>query len=103
MTYTSENMPSRFPPAADCLVLIAANARHFRERRGLTQAQLAEAVEIDLRQISRIETARAGDFAVTHFIRLADVLGVRLTDLLRARELPEPKRGRPVTKKTGAR
>ena len=96
-------MPSRFPPSADCLVLIAANVRHFRERRGLTQAELAEAVEIDLRQVSRIETARAGDFGVSHFIRLADVLDVRLTDLLRERELLEPKRGRPVTKKTRAR
>lgn len=89
-------MPAAHPDDAETLSFIAANVRYIRDKRGLTQEALAEAAEMDLRQLSRIETARAGNFAVTLFLRLAKVLAVREAELLKPRELPKPTRGRPV-------
>lgn len=84
-------------PRLDAILeTIAANVRHIRNRRGLSQEQLAEAADIDLRQLSRIETAKAGDFAVSNLLGLCDALDVRLGELVRPRKLPAPKRGRPV-------
>lgn len=96
-------MAEPHPDDAKTLESIAANVRRIRERRGMTQEQLAEAADIELRQLSRIETSRAGSFAVTQLVRLAKVLGVRVGELLRPRKLPTPKRGRPVRATTGAK
>jgi Zn-dependent peptidase ImmA (M78 family)/DNA-binding XRE family transcriptional regulator len=59
-----------------------------RERRGLTQAQLAEAVGLSQSAISRIESGlRAVDSL--ELARIATVLGVSVLELLEERPLPE--------------
>lgn len=59
-----------------------------RERRGLTQAQLAEALGLSQSAISRIESGvRAVDSL--ELARIAAVLGVSVLELLEERPLPE--------------
>ena len=59
-----------------------------RERRlalGLTQAQLAKAAGINLRQIQKIEAGeiRIGNLTLANAAKLAGALGVSIEELLR--------------------
>jgi transcriptional regulator with XRE-family HTH domain len=81
-------------PVQPLLESVAANVRRIRERRGMTQEKLAEAADLDLRQVSRIETART-NFAIGDLHAIATALGVRPAELLKARKFVPPKRGRP--------
>ncbi|WP_437992292.1 helix-turn-helix domain-containing protein [Sorangium sp. So ce145] len=73
---------------------IGANVRRIREKRGMTQQELADAAEIALRFLQKVEHAQT-NVGVAILVRLADVLGVRPGVLFRQRELPPVKRGRP--------
>ncbi|WP_437586511.1 helix-turn-helix domain-containing protein [Sorangium sp. So ce1000] len=73
---------------------IGANVRRIREKRGMTQQELADAAEIALRFLQKVEHAQT-NVGVAVLVRLADVLGVRPGVLFRQRELPPVKRGRP--------
>jgi transcriptional regulator with XRE-family HTH domain len=76
---------------------IAANVRRLRLRAGLTQAQLAEAADLDLRQLQRIERAEV-NFGVSTLLDLAEALGKTAGRLLRAATLPPSPPGRPPSR-----
>jgi transcriptional regulator with XRE-family HTH domain len=82
------------PRVAEVLGFIGANVRRLRLKRGLTQEQLAEAADIDLRFVQRVEHGET-NLGVAVLIKLADVLGVQPGVLFKPAELPEVKRGRP--------
>jgi transcriptional regulator with XRE-family HTH domain len=88
-------MPTRrVPPAIQ--EAIAANVRLHREKRGLTQLALAEAVGIEPRHVQFIEYARASP-SLAILIALAEALGKTPADLLRpARRKPAARPGRPA-------
>lgn len=80
---------------ATVLANIAANVRRTRERRGLTQEQLAERCGLNFRYIQRVERGDI-NLTVVKLAALADALGVSPGALFKAaRSLPEPRRGRP--------
>lgn len=69
------------------------NLRPFRERAGLSQAELARRSGVPQPSISRYETGTAPTVRLEHLARIAAVLGVRQPgDLLRA--APKKKRAR---------
>jgi transcriptional regulator with XRE-family HTH domain len=82
-------------PRRDILRSIAANVRELRLRRGLTQAELAERADVDLRLVQRVERAER-DFAVSAFVKLGTALDVRLDALVRPATLHPARRGRPL-------
>lgn len=77
---------------------IAANVRRLRVRQKLTQAQLAEMAELELRQLQRIERAEI-NFGVVTLVRLAEALEVRPSALLQSAELAPVRRGRPPSRR----
>jgi transcriptional regulator with XRE-family HTH domain len=74
---------------------IAANVRRIRDRRGVTQEQLAELAGLELRHLQKIEAAEV-NFGVTLLVAIADALDVRPGTLLRPARLATPTRGRPA-------
>jgi transcriptional regulator with XRE-family HTH domain len=80
--------------AAHVLASIAANVRRWRERRGLSQAALAEAADMEVRAVQRVEAGRI-NFGVVALVSLADALNVSVSLLLRPALLERPRRGRP--------
>jgi transcriptional regulator with XRE-family HTH domain len=79
----------------DVLEWIAANVRVSREARGMTQEQLVDATGIELRQVSRIETASAGHFGVVTLLRIARALETTADALMEPAQLERRGRGRP--------
>lgn len=73
---------------------VGANVRRQRLKVGLTQEQLAEAADLDLTFVQRIERGKT-NVGVVVLVKLADVLGVKPGALFRATKVPEVKRGRP--------
>jgi transcriptional regulator with XRE-family HTH domain len=82
------------PRVEDLLSYIGANVRRLRQQRGLTQAALAEALDVELRTVQRIESGKA-NVAISTLVEIGDLFGVKGTDLLKEAEMPEVKRGRP--------
>lgn len=76
------------------LAYLGANVRRERLRRGLTQSGLAEALEMDLRYLQKIESGSV-NLRFHSFIRLAEQLGVPPGSLLHKVKVHEKKRGRP--------
>jgi transcriptional regulator with XRE-family HTH domain len=77
---------------------VAANVRRLRLSRGLTQEQLAEAVDLHLTYIQRIE--RGGvNISLGVLLTLAHVLDVKPEALFKPAKLPPVKRGRPPKKR----
>ena len=60
----------------------------------MTQERLAEAAELDLRFLQRVERGTANPSALT-LVALADALGVPTGALFKRAALPEVRRGRP--------
>ena len=59
------------------LLTLPARLKYARERTGMTATALAERAEMDLSQISRLESGeRAGGIEAATVIRLAQALGV---------------------------
>ena len=60
---------------------IAKKIREYRKKSGLTQAELAEKIDIGTKQISRIEI---GDFypSLSTFFKLAEVLKINFSDFV---------------------
>jgi transcriptional regulator with XRE-family HTH domain len=81
---------------------VGANVSRVRARVGLTQEKLAEAAELDLRFLQRVERGRT-NLSVQVLASLADALGVEPGRLLRPAKLPEARRGRPPAKTRGTR
>jgi transcriptional regulator with XRE-family HTH domain len=76
------------------LGFIAANVRALRRRAGWTQQQLAEAADVDLRFVQRIERGTV-NLSVSVLVALATALGVTPTSLLEFAVLTQSRPGRP--------
>jgi len=70
------------PKLQKVLQSISSNLERFRKERGWTQAQITEKLETDLRWYQRLESGKHV-FSLQTLIRLAAVLKVELTDLMR--------------------
>ena len=62
---------------------IAKKIKEYRKRRGLTQAELAEMVDIGTKQISRIEIAEFYP-SLTTFFKIVEVLNIDLSEFVTA-------------------
>ncbi|MDI3284945.1 helix-turn-helix transcriptional regulator [Polyangium sp. 15x6] len=87
-------MTDRSARVVEVLGYIGANVRRLRLSRGFTQEQLAEASELDLRFLQRVERGQT-NVGVAVVVALADALGVPPAKLFRKATLPEAKPGRP--------
>jgi transcriptional regulator with XRE-family HTH domain len=70
--------------------VIGGNLRRLRKARGLSQEKLAAEVDLDMRQLGRIERGESFP-SVGSLVRLAEILGAEPADLLR-RDLEPEKR-----------
>jgi len=77
---------------------IAGNIRRLRERKKLTQEELAEMSETDTRFIQRIERGVV-NFSIDILVSIAEALGVSPTTLFRPSKISVPKPGRPSKKR----
>lgn len=75
--------------------------RRQRERAGLTQEKLAEAAELDLRFLQRVERGKT-NLSVSVLVSLADALDVAPGFLLKKASLPPPRAGRPPLRRKRA-
>jgi len=64
------------------LVTFASNLKRMREERGITQEMLAEAVDLNVRTLQRIESAKMNPLTTT-LMRLQAALGCSWEDLFR--------------------
>jgi transcriptional regulator with XRE-family HTH domain len=78
----------------------AANVKRLRERRGLTQLELSERVDCELRFMQRIETGRVNP-SLTTVVAFARALDVRPGLLFRIAKLPVRRSGRPRRRRPG--
>ncbi|WP_354297391.1 helix-turn-helix domain-containing protein [Phenylobacterium koreense] len=62
--------------------IIGENLRRARKARGLSQEKLAAEVDLDMRQLGRIERGESFP-SVGSLIKLAEVLGMEPAELLR--------------------
>lgn len=80
--------------SAGVLASIAANVQAIRRKRGLTQMELAEKANVELRQLQRAESGRI-DFGLIALVQIATALDVPPGRFFRAARLAAPKLGRP--------
>ena len=85
-------MPSSSRPTI--LEYLAANLRRQRTRAGYTQDELANALDMDIRYLQRIERGSV-NIGLVQLSRIAEALEISPGLLLRKATLPEPQRGRP--------
>ncbi|XXY48535.1 helix-turn-helix transcriptional regulator [Sorangium sp. So ce269] len=81
-------------PFETLLLYVAANTRRLRQRRGMTQEALANAADLDLRFIQKIESGRY-NISLRTLLAVASALEVAPNALLRRAILDETRRGRP--------
>ncbi len=62
---------------------IEVNLRRFREKKGLSQAELGKLARVRQATVSSLENGKGRRVDLDVLERLAKVLGVRATDLLR--------------------
>jgi transcriptional regulator with XRE-family HTH domain len=74
---------------------VGANVRHLRRSKGLTQEALAEAADLDVRFLQRIERGET-NLGVAAVVALADALNVSIGMLFRKAKLLEATPGRPA-------
>lgn len=84
------------------LTSIAANIRRIRERRDLTQEQLAELAELEPRTIQHLETGKANP-TIGLVVTVALALGVSAATLLRPAKLALRPVGRPRRRRQAGR
>lgn len=87
-------MQGRSARVATVLGYIGANMRRLRLKKGLTQEAIAEAAELDLRFLQRVERGQT-NVGVAVVVALADVLEVAPGMLFRKAALLAAKPGRP--------
>ncbi|MCB9717013.1 MAG: helix-turn-helix transcriptional regulator [Myxococcales bacterium] len=85
---------SRSPQAQQARAHVAGNLHRLRVRRGLTQAQLAERLGIEVRHLQFIEAAESAP-GFDLLVDLAAELEVAVGDLFEEAETPARRRGRP--------
>lgn len=91
-------MPSS--SADEYIEFVAANVRRLRTRGHMTQEQLAEAAEIDLTYLQRVERGTANP-SLRVLVALATALGVAPGRLLHRARRAERAVGRPSKKRRG--
>lgn len=76
-------MPSKSPPPPlpSARDRVAANIRHLRTTKGLSQEQLAEVAQFHRTYVSQLERS-VTNISIDGLERLAQVLGVDITELL---------------------
>jgi transcriptional regulator with XRE-family HTH domain len=79
---------------AEVLRHVGANVRRKRIQKGLTQAELAEAIDVDVRYLQRIERATTVP-SISTVVALADTLETPVSMMFQPAKLSEPKTGRP--------
>jgi transcriptional regulator with XRE-family HTH domain len=82
--------------ADEILQRVAANVRALRRARAWTQEDLAEAANLDLRRIQRVERAEV-DVGLIALAALARALEVPPGRLFRMAKFEPPVKGRPAT------
>ncbi|MBP9086022.1 MAG: helix-turn-helix transcriptional regulator [Kofleriaceae bacterium] len=80
--------------AVQLLACIAANVQRTRQRQGLTQQQVTDLIDIDLRHFRRIERGTE-NITIETLVKLAFALQVPPIALLRKAALRPPQNGRP--------
>lgn len=88
--------------ADEVLACIAANVQRRRERLGLTQQQVTDHIDIDLRHFRRIERGTE-NITIETLVRLADALQLPPISLLRKAKPRPPQTGRPRRRRTSAK
>jgi len=78
----------------DVLTHIGANVRARRQKLGLTQARLAEASDLDLRFVQRVERGQT-NLSVAVLVALAAALESAPASFFKPAVLPAAKVGRP--------
>lgn len=78
---------------------VAANLKRYRAKQGLTQAQLASRLQIELRHLQFLESGQSAP-GMDLLVDLAVALKVQVGQLFEPVEATRPRRGRP-TKHTG--
>jgi transcriptional regulator with XRE-family HTH domain len=73
---------------------IAANIRLYRRRQRLTQDQLAEMSDIDIKYLQRVEAAKRS-LSLGVLVKIAAALKTTPAALLRRARLPRARPGRP--------
>jgi transcriptional regulator with XRE-family HTH domain len=86
----------------EVLTRIAANIRALRRRHNLTQADLAEGAELDLRQIQRAESGTR-EVGVVTLALIAHALKVSAAHLFRPASLAPTRHGRPPKRRRTVR
>jgi transcriptional regulator with XRE-family HTH domain len=81
--------------ATEVLTYVAANAQRLRIRRGLTQQQVTDLVDLDLRHYRRIERGTE-NITMETLVALADAFDVPPAALLRKARLIPARTGRPT-------
>jgi len=76
---------SPLPSLPNARKRVAANIRHLRKAKGLSQEQLAEIAEFHRTYVSQLERC-VTNISIDGLERLAQVLGVDITDLLQVPE-----------------
>ena len=76
------------------LASIGANVRSLRKQRELTQEQLAERADLDLRFVQRVEHGQT-NLSVAVLVSLARALGVKPEDFFVPARLGATRLGRP--------
>ena len=76
---------------------VAANVRKLRLQKEKTQESLAEAADLDLRTLQRVERGTM-NMRIGILLKIASALQVTPGSLFRAAKLQPPKRGRPPKK-----
>ncbi len=87
-------MPATADRVQDVLRALGANVQAYRVQAGLTQHQLAERADVDLRFLQRIERG-TGVPSFPTIVGLADAVGAEVADLFRPAEPAPARRGRP--------
>lgn len=88
--------------AVEVLRSIAANVQSYRAKRGLTQQQVTDLIDLDLRHYRRIERGTE-NITIETLVALARALDVRPSMLLRKGAPPAPRTGRPPKRKSRKR
>ncbi|SRR6266852_1231489 len=89
--------PMRVRGDREIINSLAANVRSTRQRRRMTQEQLAEKAELSTVHVQQVEYGTTVASVVT-LVALADALNVKLDSLLRPAKLAKAPPGRPRQK-----
>ncbi|MCL2724837.1 MAG: helix-turn-helix domain-containing protein [Polyangiaceae bacterium] len=87
---------------ASLLRSVGANVRRLRIKKGLTQAQLSEAADLETRFLQQVEAARS-NITLATLLALADALRVHPGHLLKKATPVARPAGRPKTKRSAKR